>query len=165
MSKWHHTTLIFAVGSVLGAVMIGSGPTPAAPACKVPEFDCREADGFCVAQSEPSIGDPPRPPSDPAKRLRICDNGARNATTGESGYKYAFPAQNQLRKCYCFTSTYIAACDSVPPPGTIKLTSCGTNSAGQCCFGDGRSECDTLHNSYQQQLSPDTCTGSAPANP
>ncbi len=161
-TMWHHGALVFAVASAV--FMMGSGSIPSPSGCMVEVYDCREVNGFCVAQSVPSSPNG-QPPSDPTKRLRICDNGLRSANHAESGFTYASPYQTRQRVCYCFTTTYIAACDWVPTPGIIKLPSCGTNGHGQCCFGEGKAFCETLHNSSQGVLSSTSCSGFNPANP
>jgi hypothetical protein len=162
MSKWHHAALVFAVGSVFGSVMMGSGPGTSAPACRVQTYECLTVNGFCVAQS--GENDPNGNPPPASQRLRLCENGNRAANAGEAGNPPAFPSETILRKCYCFLQTLIADCSSTPA-NYIKLDSCGTNSGGQCCFGQGRVECDTLLGSYQQKLNTSSsCTGQA-SNP
>jgi hypothetical protein len=156
-SAVHHAALVFAIASLLGSVLSGAGPSPAPAGCMVEVYDCREVDGFCVAQSEQGT-------IDPNKRLRICDNGLRAAAHGELGHTYPPLPQSRLRECYCFRETRIASCDD-PPAGFEKLSSCGTNGHGQCCYGKGRVSCDTLHNSSQSGLSPHACSGFNPANP
>jgi len=156
-SSWHHAALVFALGSFFGSILMGSGPSPAPAGCFVEVYDCREVDGFCVAQTEQGT-------TDPNKRLRVCDNGLRAAEHGELGRTLPPLPQTRIRLCYCFQSTRIAPCDD-PPQGYEKLPSCGTNGHGQCCYGRDRSPCDTLHNSSQSALSSHFCSGFNPANP
>jgi len=156
-SSWHHAALVFALGSFFGSILMGSGPSPAPAGCFVDVLDCRQVDGFCVAQTEQGT-------EDPNKRLRVCDNGIRSAAIGEFGRTLPPLPQTRIRRCYCFVSTLVAPCDT-PQQDYEKLSSCGTNGHNQCCYGRNPSPCDTLHNSYQTALSPDFCEGSSPANP
>lgn len=157
LNNYYHAAFVFAVASFLGSFMLGSGPSPAPAACMVEVYDCREVDGFCVAQSEANT-------QDPNKRLRVCDNGLRAASHGEAGHVYPQVPQTRVRLCYCFQETLVASCGSAPH-GYEKLSSCGTNGHGQCCYGRGRVHCDTLHNSNQAALSGTACSGLNPANP
>jgi hypothetical protein len=153
MSKWHHATLVFAVGSVFSSVMMGSGPSTTTPPCRVQEYDCRTVDGFCVNQ----VGQ-----GQTLQRMKICEQGSRAAGQGESGHLYSTTPQSQLRRCYCFTATLVAPCDAAVPSGYEKLSSCGTSTGGDCCCGKGSYQCDTLDNSYQLALNQSSsCSGVA----
>jgi hypothetical protein len=92
--------------------------------------------------------------------LKVCDNGVSLAGPGVSGKLSFSTPRTTVRNCKCYTSTIIWDCNTTPPGGGYeKLTSCGTNGTGQCCYGSGGYTCETLTNSNQEELTNTDCVG------